>query len=267
MRFLLSGGLTLAVLVLASSVEAQGAHSGDEAAGGTEIEVAPRSMTKEDRIAEAKKAFLAATRAYAHGDFETSLTNFRKAHELTNSPDLLYNIATVADRMRHDDEALEAYEGYLEARPNSPDAEHVQGRIDALRLAIEAREIEARQAALEAAARIKAERPLTQYVGPGPGPWITIGAGSATVATGVIFLGLGQRDQNKVESAPPGSSYEEVRELAERGPKRTKTGVALMAVGGAAVVGGIIWQFKGGHEEAIPEVSVGPTGISIRGKF
>ena len=267
MRFLLGGGLTLVVLVSVSSVEAQDSRPSDEAAPVTQGEVATRPMSKKDRIAEAKKAFAAATRAYAEGDFETSLARFRRAHELTDSPDLLYNIATVADRMRHDDEALEAYEGYLEARPNSPDAEHVQGRIDALRLAIEAREMEARQAALEAAARIKAERPLTQYVGPGPGPWITIGAGSATVVSGVILLGLGQSDQNKVESAPPGSSYEEVRELAERGPKRTKAGVALMAVGGAAVVGGIIWQFKGGHEEAIPEVSIGPSGISIRGKF
>jgi len=99
------------------------------------------------------------------------------------------------------------------------------------------------------------------------GVTLTIGAGSATVVSGLILLGLGQRDQKTVESAPPGSSYEEVREAAERGPKRTKAGVALMAVGGAAVVGGIIWQFKGGHEEAIPELSIGPTGVSIRGKF
>ncbi len=267
MRFLLVGVLTLAVFVSATSAEAQDSQPSDEATTGKPVQVPPRPTTKKDRIAQAKKAFVAATRAYAEGDFETSLARFRKAHELTDSPDLLYNIATVADRMRHDDEALEAYEGYLEARPNSPDAEHVQGRIDALRLAIQAREMEARQAAIEAAARIKAERPLTQYVGPGPGPWITIGAGSATVASGLILLGLGQRDQNDVESAPPGSSYEDVRELAERGPRRTKAGIALMAVGGAAVVGGIIWQFKGGHEEAIPEVSIGPTGISIQGKF
>jgi tetratricopeptide (TPR) repeat protein len=267
MRFLVGGGLTIAFLVLAPSVGAQDSRSVDGTAAAEEADVAPRPTSSKQRIAAAKKAFLTATRAYAQGDFETSLASFRKAHQLTDSPDLLYNIATVADRMRHDDEALEAYEGYLEARPDSADAEHVQGRIDALRLAIEAREMEARQAAIEAAARIKAERPLTQYVGPGPGPWITIGAGSATVVSGLILLGLGQRDQKTVESAPPGSSYEEVREAAERGPKRTKAGVALMAVGGAAVVGGIIWQFKGGHEEAIPELSIGPTGFSIRGKF
>ena len=81
------------------------------------------------------------------------------------------------------------------------------------------------------------------------------------------MVGLGQRDQNKVEDAPEGSSYSSVQELAERGPRRTKAGIALMSVGGAAVVGGIIWRLTGGHEETMPEVSIGPTGITVRGKF
>jgi len=226
------------------------------------------------RIEQAKKAFAAGTRAYENGDFEVALARFRRAYELTESPDLLYNIATVSDRLRRDAEALEAYRGYLKARPQSPDREHVEGRIEALQAALDAlaraeveAEIEARRAALEAAAKVKAERPLTQYVGPGPGPWITIGAGSATVAVGVVFVGLGQRDQNQVSSAPPGSSFNEVEQAADRGPRRTKTGIALMSIGGAAVIGGVIWQLTGGKEETIPEVAIGPTGVTLRGKF
>ena len=235
---------------------------------------AQSSASREARIAQAKKAFTSGTRAYANGDFETALRSFQRAYELTESPDLLYNIATVSDRMRLDDEALEAYEGYLAARPKSADREHVESRIEVLRAALEARdraeldaEIEARKAAIEAAARVKAERPLTQYVGPGPGPWITIGVGSAALVSGAVLLGLGQRDQNKVESAPPGSSFSAVEDMAERGPRRTKAGIALLGVGGAAVIGGIIWQLTGGHEEEMPEVSIGPTGISVRGRF
>lgn len=226
------------------------------------------------KLAQAKKEFNAGTRAYAAGDFETALSRFRRAYELTGSADLLYNIATVSDRMRLDEDALKAYEGYLEARPESADREHVESRIEVLREAIEARrkaeleaELEAREAALAAAARVKAERPLTRYVGPGPGPWITIGAGSAAVVSGAVLLGLGQRDQKKVENAPPGTSYSSVEEMAERGPKLTKTGIALLGVGGAAVIGGVIWQLTGGQEEAMPEVSIGPGGISVRGRF
>lgn len=235
---------------------------------------AQSSQARDARIAEAKKAFTAGSRAYENGDFDTALASFERAYELTGSPDLLYNIATVSDRMRLDEEALRAYQGYLEARPKSADREHVESRIEVLRESIEARkraeldaEIEARKAAMEAAARIKAERPLTHYVGPGPGPWITIGAGGAALVTGAIFVGLGQRDQNEVESAPPGSSYSSVEDIAERGPRRTKAGVALMGIGGAAVLGGIIWQLTGGHEETMPEVSIGPTGVSVRGVF
>jgi tetratricopeptide (TPR) repeat protein len=256
MRFLLVLAVMCSCLVSTSGVAAQSSQSRDA------------------RIAQAKKAFAAGTRAYANGEFKTALTSFQRAYDLTDSPDLLYNIATVSDRMRRDEEALEAYEGYLEARPKSADREHVESRIDVLRAAIEARgraeldaEIEARNAAIEAAARVKAERPLTQHVGPGPGPWITIGVGSAAVVTGAILVGLGQRDQKNVESAAPGSSYAMVQEMADRGPRRSKAGVALMAVGGAGLIGGIIWQLTGGHEEAMPEVSIGPTGISVKGTF
>ena len=240
----------------------------------TSAALAQSAETRGQRLAEAKEAFDIGTRAYADGEFETALASFQRAYELTGSPDLLYNIATVSDRMRRDVDALQAYEGYLEARPKSSDREHVESRIAVLRDAIEARrraelqaEIEARNAAVQAAARVKAERPLTEYVGPGPGPWITIGVGSAALVTGAVFVGLGQRDQKKVENAPAGSSYSLVQEMADRGPKRSKAGVALMAVGGAGIIGGLIWQLTGGHEEAIPEVSIGPTGISLKGTF
>jgi len=256
MRFLVIVSITLACFAATTRVRAQ------------------KSPSNAAKIADAKRDFAAGTRAYAEGDFEAALERFRRAYELTGSPDLLYNIATVSDRMRLDEQALDAYEGYLEARPDSADREHVESRIEVLRSAIESRrraeidaEIEARRAALEAAARVKAERPLTQYVGPGPGPWITIGVGGASLVTGAVLFGLGQRDQSKVENAPPGSSYSSVEELADRGPKRSKAGIALMAVGGAGVLGGVVWQLTGGHEEKVPEVSIGPTGVSVRGRF
>lgn len=256
MRFLLIAAVVAASLVSTGPVHAQSKASRDA------------------RIAQAKKDFASGTKAYQNGNFEAALTSFRHAYKLTKSPDLLYNIATVSDRMRRDVEALEAYEGYIEARPKSPDREHVEGRIASLKVAIQQRqraeldaEIEARRAAIEAAAQVKAERPLTQHVGPGPGPWITIGIGGASMVTGAILVGLGQRDQKNVEGAPAGSSFTEYEGAADRGPRRTKAGVALLGVGAAGVIGGVIWQLTGGHEEAVPEVSIGLTGISVKGKF
>ncbi|MGB8221175.1 MAG: tetratricopeptide repeat protein [Polyangiales bacterium] len=235
---------------------------------------AQRSQVDDAQLAQAKAAFELGTRAYADGEFESALESFRRAYELTGSPDLLYNIATVSDRLRRDEEALQAYEGYLEARPKSADREHVEGRIEVLRQAIEANQraeldaqIEARNAAIEAAARVKAERPLTQHVGPGPGPWIAIGVSGVAILSGAVLLGLGQRDEKSVQNAAPGSSYAMVQEMADRGPRLSKSGIALLSVGGAGVLGGVIWRLTGGHEEAMPEVSIGPTGISVKGRF
>ena len=82
-----------------------------------------------------------------------------------------------------------------------------------------------------------------------------------------MLIGLGQRDEKAIENAEPGSSYAMVQEMADRGPKRTKAGAILLGFGGVGVIGGVIWQLTGGHEEAMPEVSIGPGGISVRGRF
>ncbi len=233
-----------------------------------------QQMSKEEKLKRARAAFDLGTRAYEAGEFPKALSYFKRAYRLTESPDLLYNIATVADRMRLDEDALEAYEGYIKARPKSVDREHVEGRIRVLKASIAEREAtelqaeeEVRKAAEEAAAKVKAERPLTRWVGPGPGPWITIGVSSATLATGVVLFALGRRDINKVEGADEGSEFSEFSNEYDRGPVFSKTGIALMSVGAAGVLAGVIWQLTGGHEEKITEVSLSPTGISVRRKF
>ena len=242
--------------------------------GSATVVGAQTNASRSSRLAQAKKAFAAGSRAYEDGEFTKALRYFRRAHKLTGSPDLLYNIATVSDRLRRDEEALDAYVGYLKARPRSSDREHVEGRIKVLRTSIEAErraerdaQLSAERAAAEAEAKIKKERPLTRYVGPGPGPWITIGAGSAVAITGSVFLGLGIGDINEVEDAPSPSQLTDVSEAMDKGPRRTKVGVSLVSIGAAAVLGGVIWQLTGGREEEVPEISIGPTGVLVRGKF
>lgn len=231
-------------------------------------------MKDDERIQRAKGAFELGTRAYEEGEFPKALSYFKRAYRLTKSPDLLYNIATVADRMRLDEDALEAYEGYIKARPGSGDREHVEGRIRVLQGSIAERqaaeletEEQVRRAAEEAAAKVKAERPLTKWVGPGPGPWITIGTSSATLVSGVVLLTLGRRDIKQVEGAGEGSQFSEFKGKHDRGVMFSKTGIGLMVVGVGGGLAGLIWQLTGGHEEKITEVSFGPTGISVRRKF
>ena len=237
-----------------------------------------QKRTRTQRIEQAKKAFEKGTIAYESGVFPKALKHFEKAYKLTKSADLLYNIATVSDRMRRDEKALFAYEGYIKARPRSQDRDHVMGRIRALKAAIkQGRQTQIRaqadakkraaKAAEEAEARVKEERPLTQKVPPGAGSWVTMGASGAVMATGAVFLVLGRKDVKTVEGLEAGAQWAAYKGVKDRGEKRAKVGMILLGVGAAGVLGGALWQMTGWKEEKITEVGVWTGGLYMKGQF
>ena len=89
-----------------------------------------------DGLDEARAAFELGRSAYERGDFAEALTQFRTAYQLSSDPAILYNIGTVADRLRQDEVASEAYERYLQQVPDASDRENVEARIRELRAAI-----------------------------------------------------------------------------------------------------------------------------------
>lgn len=82
---------------------------------------------------EARNLFEAARTAYAAGRYEVALARFREAYELSGRPALLFNMATAADRLRRDAEALDLYERFLAEMPSSPQRGEVEARIRILR--------------------------------------------------------------------------------------------------------------------------------------
>lgn len=67
--------------------------------------------------AEARGLFEAGRSAFTVGRFEEALSYFQKAYELSKRPELLYNTAAAAERLRRDDLALESYRGFVAAVP------------------------------------------------------------------------------------------------------------------------------------------------------
>lgn len=104
-----------------------GSDPGDEAAPSAP---APPSLGED---AEARALFEAGRAAYSDGRFEDALGHFRRAHELSDRPRLLFNIANTAERLRRDEQALDAYERYLEQVPDAENRAFVEERITALR--------------------------------------------------------------------------------------------------------------------------------------
>ncbi|MGE0789981.1 MAG: tol-pal system YbgF family protein [Sandaracinaceae bacterium] len=233
-------------------------------------------------LAEAEAAFHAGEAAYANGEFDAALAYFRRCYELTHDPDVLYNVATVEDRLRHDEEALEAYRAYLSERPDTPDRAQVEGRITALERAIAEREAARQAAAQEAAERNAAEHsgndaPLP-HVAPvestsggdvGPGPYILLGfGGAAAIAAGVLF-GLMAADFNTVETASAVPWDPDIRSAWERAPQLSVAGAVTAGVAGVCLVVGIVWLAIGAPEEGEPEVAVGisPRGLEWRARL
>lgn len=88
---------------------------------------------------EARQVYLAGVAAYDAGRYEAALEYFSRAHALSGRPLLLFNIGSVTERLRRDDESLAAYEAYLEAMPDAPNRAFVESRIVFLREQLDAR--------------------------------------------------------------------------------------------------------------------------------
>ncbi|WP_053234941.1 tetratricopeptide repeat protein [Sandaracinus amylolyticus] len=128
--------LIVALLVAPSVVRAQ---DDDEALPiDPPADAQPPADTSRDE--EARALFAAGRTAFEAGRFSDALSYFQRSYELSGRSMLLFNIGSAHDRMRQDVEALAAFEAYLRAVPNAPNAREVEARVEVLRRAIAQRE-------------------------------------------------------------------------------------------------------------------------------
>jgi tetratricopeptide (TPR) repeat protein len=223
---------------------------------------------------EARGAFQAGEAAYRAGRFAEALDYFTRAYELTHEPDLLYNIATVQDRLRHDREAIEAYRAYLDARPDSSDRANIEARVAILLQALAESEHEpGPRSPTEEALPVASPQPTTAHLaipspgpaasGAGPGPWIMVGGSAAVIVAGLILLIAGQADADTVSG---GTRWAAIQDAFNRAPVLLSTGWVLLGLGAAAVAGGIAWAVLGGGRGE-PSVALGPGSVVVRGSF
>ncbi len=215
---------------------------------------------------EAAAAFHAGEAAYRAGRFPEALTYFERAYELTREPDVLYNIATVQDRLRRDEDALASYRAYLEAVPDTEGRANIEARIQVLEAAIAANRAPAPLPAEPAVVEPEPspEPAPTASSEPGAGPWVLVGIGAALAVGGGVLVGVAAADQSTVEGAR-GVPWSEVEGAYERVPILSTTGWIALGVGVAVVGAGIGWLVaaSGGGDE----VAVGPGGIRWRRAF
>jgi tetratricopeptide (TPR) repeat protein len=122
MRRALSLGL-LAVVLLTSTASAQKKKSAPPAAE-TPVDSA------DDEVA--RGLFQAGKAAYQAGKYADALSFFEQAHARSGRPELLFNIAQSAERVRQDQKALEMFRAYLTQVPNAANRVEVEARIKQL---------------------------------------------------------------------------------------------------------------------------------------
>ncbi len=116
---------------------------------GAQAEAPGKDASKD---AEARELFQAGEVAFEGGRFEAALSRWQEAYALSSRPALQYNIGLALDRLRRDEEAIEAFRSYLTWDSKGERADEVRGRIEALEKASVARRAALEQATAEAAA-------------------------------------------------------------------------------------------------------------------
>ncbi|MET0385490.1 MAG: hypothetical protein ABW321_06010 [Polyangiales bacterium] len=71
--------------------------------------------------------------AYEAGEYRDAWAEFHEAYQLSNRPELLFNIGQTADRLGQDADAIKAFNLYLKRLPDAQNRRDVENRVRALR--------------------------------------------------------------------------------------------------------------------------------------
>ncbi len=90
-----------------------------------------------DQRAQAKAHFLTGSEHFADQNYELAIQYFRQAFDLTQSPEIIYNIGRCHEELGQLDAAIENYNTYLHTYPDADDADEVKHRITMLSAIVE----------------------------------------------------------------------------------------------------------------------------------
>jgi len=141
---------------------------------------------------EARANFEAGRLAYEDARYADALGYFERAYELSERPELLYNVGQSLDRLRRDAEAVDAFERFLEAVPETHKRNEVEARLEILRGQVA--EVPTPEETAEAALPRETAPPPPTTSEPSRG-WIAgVVAGAVAVVLGVVLAVVLTRD-------------------------------------------------------------------------
>jgi tetratricopeptide (TPR) repeat protein len=203
---------------------------------------AAQSPTQADEDA-AKAHFLAGQAYYEQANYTDAVKEFNEAHRLSRRADLWYNVSVCYERLGRWDDAIAALQQYLQERPNAPDRAVIESRITNF---TGRRDTErAQQAPPATPPPIAAPPPV---VAPARHRHVAslivggIGLGLLVAGTGTgVAAQLAYNDLNmKCPQMVCNGSMQQLRDDVNLGKPLAISTDVLLAVGGAALVTGVV---------------------------
>jgi len=225
--------------------------------------------------ARARDLYEEGARLYNLGQYENALRSFEQAYAVSGAKPLLFNIAQ-AHRLAgpgHCEKALLTYDTYLREDPQASNRIEVEQRIAEMRTCTEreranqaAAQPPPRPAATVSAPKIETTATTDKRPPPAPSvaPLVLTGVGGIlTLAGGVVYWQARVKFDHVKGTCPcPDGSFSGWQAA-------TYTSYALLATGGATLVGGISWWILDRRQSTASSygVLVDPGGISLVGAF
>lgn len=211
-----------------------------------------------------QRLFREATAAFDSFDNERALGLFQRLYQLTEDPPVLVNIASVLVRLHRDQDAISAWQRFLDTNPSAGERAAVEGSIREAQTRIE-RERTPIQPPPQSPTQSPVEQPppprplrtaeVTERVGPGPAPWVLLGVGAGVAASAAIpFFVVRGGAISELQRGGCDPFTATVCDASLQGAYNSAQGasaasIALLSVGGAAIVGGALWGALGGRTE------------------
>ncbi len=244
----------------------------------------------------ARLLFDSGTRAYEAGRFQEALGRYQNAYDLSQRPQLLYNIAVCYDRLEQKAEAADYYGRFVQALPDAQRSGIARSRLEILQGALEEEAARAEASNnTEAAPTDEDVQEVTQVTEPtdptepvdtamarpmpppsGPslaGPIAVYGVGAAGLLTFAVFGAMANSAYSDAEQTCLASGCDE-GELDTVSTRNTVADIGLI-VGVAGVVAGTTWLLVEllSDDEDEDGVAIAPfatpqgAGVSAGGSF
>lgn len=237
------------------------------------------------RNSPAVEASLRARSAYEAGRFREAVALYREAYGHKADPTLLFNLARCYEALATEADlqaSIEAYEGYLQARPNASDHAAVERRIAVLReqtkLLDEARKAKERPATQPEPAKAPADERAGTKASPEPVrptrgaafvmPVVLLAVGAGALGTGGVLGGLALHRRraaiDEVSGTAAAARLSEAQSFAIAANVAFVGGSVLAAAGGTWAL--IAWS-RGGPQPASAHLRFVPGGAIVEGRF